>query len=402
MRALHQVMLLAIKDLRLFFLDKGGLAFAFGFPLLLAFAFSMILPDTDLDERLRLRVATGEAAGGNSHAIIQNLEASREFEIIQLDPEDAFDQAEAGEISGYLLFPQGMTDDLFAGNPTSIQVVTGSSGAQAEALLYEVAYALSRELSLNSVAIAAAVELATEIGQPPDEPSLAGVIDELFTGDESAGQAVAGVRVEQVGDIEPVPAANYVLPAYVTMFLFFAAGFGAGELLREKRQNTFDRLIASGVSPATILAGKWAGTAVRALSQAIVLWTAGILLFGVDLGHDPLATMLVTVGMLVASASFALFLATIARSQNSADSIAVLAALTLAALGGSWWPLFIMPEWLQTLAKITPHAWANEAFNNLLLFGATLGQVYINILVLCGFAIVFALFAALRINVRDV
>lgn len=40
-------------------------------------------------------------------------------------------------------------------------------------------------------------------------------------------------------------------------------------------------------------------------------------------------------------------------------------------------------------------------FVSLLHFGGTLEQVYINILVLFGFGIVFALVAVLRINVRD-
>ena len=38
-------------------------------------------------------------------------------------------------------------------------------------------------------------------------------------------------------------------------------------------------------------------------------------------------------------------------------------------LGGCSWPLFITPESMQTLAKLTPYGWANLAFNKLMLFG---------------------------------
>src|SRR5690606_693848 len=144
---------------------------------------------------------------------------------------------------------------------------------------------------------------------------------------------------------------------------------GATELLTERRNNTLDRLIASGVSPTTILAGKWSGLATRAAVQAAVLWTFGLLFFGLDMGEDPLATVAVTLAMLVASVSFALLLASLVRTPKAADSASTLTSLAMAALGGSWWPIFIMPEWMQTLAKITPHAWANEAFTNLMLFG---------------------------------
>lgn len=104
---------------------------------------------------------------------------------------------------------------------------------------------------------------------------------------------------------------------------------------------------------------------------------------------------------LVASASFALFLASVAKTERAAESITVLASLTLAALGGSWWPLFVTPQWMQTLAKITPHAWSNEAFNKLLIFGATTRDIWVNLLVLLLFSVVFIALALYRLRLRD-
>lgn len=399
MRVLNQVFLLAGKDLRLFMLDKGALAFALAFPLMFAFAFSLILPDADQDEAATLRVATAEEAGGVSHAIIDGLRQIPDIELIELEPADAATSLDDGDIPGYLLFPDDLTDNLFAGQQADIQVMIQGENPQAEAFLTGVANSIARELSITQAAVGAAVSLAVQNGQPPDEAAIADAVAAQLQEDDGAG--AINVRQEQVGDIEPASASTYVLPGYITMFLFFAAGFGAAELIRERRQNTFDRLIASGVAPSTILAGKWLGTATRAVVQAVTLWVAGLLFFGITMGQSPLGTVLVTAGMLVASASFALFLATIARTEQAAESIAVLAALTLAALGGSWWPLFIMPDWMQTAARITPHAWANDAFNNLLLFGATTGDVLLNIGMLLAFGVAFALFAVVRLNIRD-
>ena len=59
-----------------------------------------------------------------------------------------------------------------------------------------------------------------------------------------------------------------------------------------------------------------------------------------------------------------------------------------------------MPPWLQTLARVTPHAWANDAFNRLLLFGAATGDILLNVLVLLGFAAVFAAAGVARARVR--
>lgn len=74
MSTLRQMVLLTLKDLRLFVMDRGALGFALGFPLVFVFAFSFLIPDASLDESMELTVATAEQDGGISHAIIANLQ----------------------------------------------------------------------------------------------------------------------------------------------------------------------------------------------------------------------------------------------------------------------------------------------------------------------------------------
>jgi len=100
--------------------------------------------------------------------------------------------------------------------------------------------------------------------------------------------------------------------------------------------------------------------------------------------------------MVIASAAFAIMLATLVKTQRSAGSIAVLASLVLAPLGGCWWPLFILPQWMQALAKITPHGWATTGFNKLMLFGADFSAVVPEMLALVGFAVLFSIIAVWR------
>ena len=100
--------------------------------------------------------------------------------------------------------------------------------------------------------------------------------------------------------------------------------------------------------------------------------------------------------MVIMSSAFGIMLATLVKTERSASSIAVLTALVLAPLGGCWWPLFIFPKWMQALAKITPHGWANTGFNKLMLFGADFGAVVPEMLVLLGFAVLFGIIAVWR------
>ena len=65
-----------------------------------------------------------------------------------------------------------------------------------------------------------------------------------------------------------------------------------------------------------------------------------------------------------------------------------LLGLGLAALGGSMAPLEVFPSSARTIAHITPHAWANDAFSKLLEHGGDLPAVLPQIGVLLGFAAV--------------
>ena len=115
-----------------------------------------------------------------------------------------------------------------------------------------------------------------------------------------------------------------------------------------------------------------------------------------DLGLSPLAVILISVLMTLMASAFGVMLATFVKTERSASSIGVLASLILAPLGGCWWPLYITPQWMQFISKITPHAWATTAFNKLLIFGGDFNSVVPNMLVLVGFMVVFGLIAIIR------
>ena len=136
--------------------------------------------------------------------------------------------------------------------------------------------------------------------------------------------------------------------------------------------------------------------------QIAIFWAVGILAFNLDLGLSPSAVIILSILMVIMSSAFGVMLATLVKTERSAGSIGVLASLILAPLGGCWWPLFITPQWMQFLAKLTPHGWANSGFNKLLLFGAEFGDVVPEMLVLLGFAVLFTLIGIWRFRTSAV
>ena len=155
-------------------------------------------------------------------------------------------------------------------------------------------------------------------------------------------------------------------------------------------------MLASSVRRSTLIGGIFTGTAAKGLVQIIIFWTIGILVFNIDLGIAPAAVIILSFLMVIVSASFGVMLATLVKTDRGAGSLATLSALIMAPLGGCWWPLFITPQWMQFLAKATPHGWANNGFNKLMLFGADFADVAPEMLALVIFTVIFSSIAVWR------
>jgi ABC-2 type transport system permease protein len=76
------------------------------------------------------------------------------------------------------------------------------------------------------------------------------------------------------------------------------------------------------------------------------------------------------------------------RTEQQAGSIGLLLGLGLAALGGAMVPLELFPGTMRLVAHFTPHAWAGDAFAELLRHGGTVADILPQLGVLAAFAAV--------------
>ena len=397
---IRQSLLLASKDTKIFFRDRFAVVFAFAFPLLFTLGFTLalggILSD---DETLQVTLVTREEGKDSlSRQIIDGLSASDTFAVNEMDYETARREVEAGTLPGFIAFPSRFTESLagVGGNNTAVlEVVTNADDPEDAAALDALAHTIARQVSDTQLAFLSLSMLPTEVDKE------AAMLRLSKLGDFSSKQLVTFPE-EQVGDRERPNASNFTLSGYLTMFIFFAAALSAEAIARERRNQTLERLLTNGVRLESIILGKFLTGTYRGVMQVVVLWGVGIVAFGIDLGSSPLAVILISLAIVFTSSSFGVMLAALVRTAEGASSAGVLVSLVLAPLGGSWWPLFITPDWMQALGKLTPHGWANTAFNNLMLFHADFGDVVINMVAVAAFGVVFLIVAFTRFRLSDV
>jgi ABC-type multidrug transport system permease subunit len=158
------------------------------------------------------------------------------------------------------------------------------------------------------------------------------------------------------------------VPGFSVTFLLLGMLLGVSlGLLDERDWGTLDRLRAMPVSVSRVLGAKLLARFLVGIVQMIVLFAVGRALFGISLGPQPWLLLLPTAAIVFAGTAFGLVVAALATSREAVLPIGSIAIVTMAAVGGCWWPIDLEPRWMRQVALAFPTTWAMEAFNDLMI-----------------------------------
>jgi ABC-2 type transport system permease protein len=183
----------------------------------------------------------------------------------------------------------------------------------------------------------------------------------------------------------------------LVLFIFLTSMTGAAFVIETRRLGIARRILSTPTSTRTIIAGQLLGRLAVALVQALIIVAGTMLFFGVTWGN-PLGSAAVILSFCLVGTGVAVLVGSLCTTEQQALPVAFLLGLGLAALGGSMAPLDVFPATARTIAHITPHAWANDAFSKLLKHGGDLITVLPQIGVLLAFATLATTIAVWRLR----
>lgn len=185
---------------------------------------------------------------------------------------------------------------------------------------------------------------------------------------------------EKTDSVQPTSVQQSV-PAWLIFSMFFIIIPISHTFVNERRLGTLSRLAVMNVSIASLLLSKFIPYFIINQIQFFLMLMVGMYLVPL-LGGDALIVgdvwgSLVVVSMVLsfATITYALAIASWVRTTDQAVSIGGLLNIIFAALGGIMIPLFVMPDFMQNLAIISPMSWALKAFLALFLHQVSLGEL---------------------------
>ena len=372
------------------------------FFLILPIVFTLILAGGtggSSDARLRL-VVVDQANTPLSAELIDTLSRSDAVRPELMPLGQAEDEFNSRRIATLLVIPTGFNMDnlqaggagaLPQGSKVELELRQQPNDINALAAAQAINSAISRISSTVDIA-QRSVQAATQIWPFADVNALRAYFDAALqaaqTQMSAAPDRLSVTMGAVVNQIDYDPRANSSAGQLITWVFIPLIGISS-QFAYERQEGTLRRLLTTPTRKATFLLGTITGQVVMAVVQMLLLVGFGLLVMKVNWGHSPAALALILFTAALAAAALGTTLGTFVRTPEQANGLSIMLGMTMALLGGCWYPIELFPSFVQTAAKILPTTWAMQGMLDLVLRGQGLSAVLPEAAVLVGFAVVF-------------
>src|SRR4030042_7026051 len=98
-----------------------------------------------------------------------------------------------------------------------------------------------------------------------------------------------------------------------------------------------------------------------------------------NFGKDPGALRLLVIRYPLSVTALSFAIGPGLKNPAQASGLGLLLTLTLAPLGGAWWPMDVSPKFMQIIGHISPIAWAMDGFTGLSYYSSHLMDILITL-----------------------
>jgi ABC-2 type transport system permease protein len=417
---MNPILVLLRKDFALLFRDRAAMSLTFVVPFVMIYLFGQIYHVNSSDSGpAGIPVAVVNQSDNPAAArLVDALKAEKAFKVLTqfVNPDGTTRPLAEGDLRRLmradnfrfaLVIPKDVVQGDTIGihfktysnprNDIEVQTVTG--------LLQKTLFSNVPELLGQSLQARARAALGDDRLDRFDT-SIASAVSDAFGGDESrikarikdgefgfrrldrddsrpAANAASDIfsRIVRIDNVQvsgkdvKSPMATLLVGGWAMQFLLFAVTASATALFREKEHGIFQRVLSAPVTRGDILWSKFLYGVSLGLLQLMILFFAGQVLFGVDIvGHLGLLVV-VCVFAAAACTSFGMLIAAVSPTPESARGLATFVILLTCAIGGAWFPISFMPEFIQRFSKLTLVYWSMEGFSQVLWSHATLAEL---------------------------
>ena len=324
-------------------------------------------------------VIVKQTSGYITDQAINAIKEDKTFEVkdILSDPDEAKKMVDKGEVKSAIILSSDFEKD---GSRNAILYIDSSDQMTTQMVVpttQRICASLSEQIEINKIASA-----------------------NRNTNQLTSMKQAIKLQINKIyGEIEYI---DFLLPGVLAMTMFMSSMLGLGDSIAgERERGELARLFMTPTSISSVLTGKIISQVVKEMIRAIILILSAMLIFNVVLNGSLALLILVMLISVLCFVGFAMMISATAKTQEDYIQIVMPLAIPMMFICGVFFPKETMPWLLQKISYILPLTYAEDAFRAVMLQGAGLSSIAMDLVVLLMFTALFFIVGVVRFN-RDI
>ena len=377
--SLRIIALIAANDFKLTLKARGVVFWIFAMPVVFMLAFGLAFKDESGGVRKARLTIENADTGFVARALVDELRG---------EPLQVVDSLAAGDKAVRTLFiPPDFTEKVLARSKVAL-VLRKESDADVQA-----------SEAVNAAVFRSLMHVVSSLIEVE-----ANALDSIEVEFDSLRAAPPLVTVSSTvaGKMRKIPSGfQSSVPGNLVMFVLMTMVFSGAVITVERFTGVLRRYAYTPAGRGSILLGKLFGRMLVALVQIVFLLIIGKYLFRISLGQSPGALILLMTVFAFSTGAFGVFFGSLFRNPEQVSAVSIVTTLAMAALGGCWWSIELVPRAFKAASFLFPTGWAMDGIHKIISFGYGMSAVAIDVAVLAGFGVVFVLLASWKLKLAD-
>lgn len=408
-----------VKEFKLLFRDIGGLITLFAMPIILVLVVTSIQDSTyqSISASKIPILWIDHDQDSISLKVKKELEASQSFSLITTANNKAITEATAkelvfkGKYQMAIVIPKNLTSDLNIKVRQNVDGILDEMGMSTSTyepvevekkeirMYFDPATQVAFKNGIKSNIDKMVAQLESDAIYKTFETQLGGNSSASFNDTFISFKEI--VPQEKNTDVVP-NSVQHNVPAWTLFAIFFIMVPLSINIVKEKNQGTYLRLISSPTSNSVLYLGKIITYLVICLLQFYTILIIAKVVFPymslpeLNLSIAKIALMSVlTLTAGLAAIGMGILLGIVSKTQEQSAPFGATFVVILAAVGGVWIPVFAMSPTMQIASKTSPMNWALNGYYDIMLRNGSLIDIIPEMILLTLFFVVFTTFALL-------
>jgi len=389
------------KEMLLLIRDRSGLAVMFLMPLALVTIMALIqdAPFRDYQELKIPLLLINKDDGDLGKKIEEGLITSKIFSVTRFteSEEQARKQVANGDFEIGIIIPEGASKKLDARVDQFVEKTMHDMGLEVQDSIVKdsvvteatipVFFAPDIKKSFKNSVISSIKHVSSRLETQTMLSAFKGALNEGETDTltEELNEFIQFKELEsdKTTSVHELNSVQHNVPAWTLFGMFFIVISLAGSMIKERTDGSYLRIRTMPGSYTVVMAGKVLSYLVICLSQCALMILAGIFLMPLlglpqlVIGTNLIAIIAVALCSGLAATGYGVLVGTLFNTHQQSSTFGSVSVVILAALGGIWIPVYVMPEVIRGLAEFSPLYWGLNAFQTVFLSSGNLADIAI-------------------------